>query len=103
MFTRELQETLDRAFNEAINRRHEFLTLEHVLLALLQDRTARDVIRHCRGDVKKLQRELETFLEEKVEPLPDSADGIPEQTPAFQRVLQRATLQAQGSGQECKR
>ena len=100
MFTRELEETLDRAFKEAINRRHEFLTLEHVLLSLLQDRTARDVIRHCRGDVKKLQRELEVFLTEKIDPLPDTSDGIPEQTPAFQRVLQRATLQAQGSGQE---
>ena len=100
MLTRELEETLNRAFNEAVNRRHEFLTLEHILLALLQDRTARDVIRHCGGDIRKLQRELESFLEEKLEKLPDSADRLPEQTPAFQRVLERATLQAQGSGQE---
>lgn len=100
MITRELEETLNRAFNEAVNRHHEFLTLEHVLLALLEDRTARDVIRHCGGDVKKLRRELEIFLEEKVEKLPESIDTLPEQTPAFQRVLQRATLQAQGSGQE---
>ncbi len=100
MLTRELEETLNRAFNEAVNRRHEFLTLEHILLALLQDRTARDVIRHCGGDIRKLQRELENFLEEKLEKLPDSADRLPEQTPAFQRVLERATLQAQGSGQE---
>ena len=100
MLTRELEETLNRAFNEAVNRRHEFLTLEHILLALLQDKTARDVIRHCGGDIRKLQRELESFLEEKLEKLPDSADRLPEQTPAFQRVLERATLQAQGSGQE---
>ncbi len=100
MITRELEETLNRAFNEAVNRRHEFLTLEHVLLALLQDRTARDVIRHCGGDVKKLRRELETYLEEKADKLPGGVDRLPEQTPAFQRVLQRATLQAQGSGQE---
>ena len=56
MLTRELEETLNRAFNEAVNRRHEFLTLEHILLALLQDKTARDVIRHCGGDIRKLQR-----------------------------------------------
>ncbi len=100
MLTRELEETLNRAFSEALNRRHEFLTLEHVLLALLQDKTARDVIRHCGGDVRKLQRELEAFLEEKLERLPEGAEQLPEQTPAFQRVLERATLQAQGSGQE---
>lgn len=100
MLTRELEETLNRAFSEALNRRHEFLTLEHVLLALLQDKTARDVIRHCGGDVRKLQRELETFLEEKLESLPEGSEQLPEQTPAFQRVLERATLQAQGSGQE---
>ena len=100
MLTRELEETLNRAFSEALNRRHEFLTLEHVLLALLQDKTARDVIRHCSGDVRKLQRELEAFLEEKLEQLPEGAEQLPEQTPAFQRVLERATLQAQGSGQE---
>lgn len=100
MLTRELEETLNRAFSEALNRRHEFLTLEHVLLALLQDKTARDVIRHCGGDVRKLQRELEAFLEEKLEQLPEGSEQLPEQTPAFQRVLERATLQAQGSGQE---
>jgi ATP-dependent Clp protease ATP-binding subunit ClpA len=99
MLTRELEETLNRAFSEALNRRHEFLTLEHVLLALLQDKTARDVIRHCGGDVRKLQRELEAFLEDKLERLPEGAEQLPEQTPAFQRVLERATLQAEGSGQ----
>ena len=100
MLTRELEETLNRAFNEAVDRRHEFLTLEHILLALLQDRTAREVIRHCGGDIKKLNRELEAFLVEKTEQLPPGVDRLPDQTPAFQRVLQRATLQAQGSGQE---
>jgi ATP-dependent Clp protease ATP-binding subunit ClpA len=100
MLTRELEETLNRAFNEAVTRQHEFLTLEHVLLALLQDKTARDVIRHCGGDIRKLQRELELFLAEKLERLPDNVDRLPEQTPAFQRVFERAHLQAQGSGQE---
>ena len=100
MITRELEETLNRAFNEAVNRRHEFLTLEHVLLSLLQDKTARDVIRHCKGDIRNLQRELDKFLDEKLEKLPEGTDRLPEQTPAFQRVFERATLQAQGSGQE---
>ncbi|MFN7931330.1 MAG: ATP-dependent Clp protease ATP-binding subunit ClpA [Blastocatellia bacterium] len=99
MLTRELEETLNRAYSEAVNRRHEFLTLEHVLLSLLEDKTACNVIRHCKGDIRKLQRELEAFLEDKLEKLPEGTDRMPEQTPAFQRVLERAHLQAQGSGQ----
>jgi ATP-dependent Clp protease ATP-binding subunit ClpA len=100
MITKELEATLNRAVSEAMKRRHEFLTLEHVLLALLEDRVAREVIRHCGGDAAKLRRDLEDFLENKMEQMAEGEDHLPEQTPAFQRVLQRAYLQAQGSGQE---
>jgi ATP-dependent Clp protease ATP-binding subunit ClpA len=100
MITKELEATLNRAVSEAMARRHEFLTLEHVLLALLEDRVAREVIRHCGGNLSKLQRDLEDFLKNKMEALPEGGEHLPEQTPAFQRVLQRAYLQAQGSGQE---
>ncbi len=100
MITRELQATLNFAVNEAIKRRHEFLTLEHVLLALLHDRTASDVIRHCGGDLKSLKQDLEKFLAETMEQMPEGEQHFPEQTAAFDRVLQRAVLQAQGSGQQ---
>jgi len=99
MITKELQATLNFAVNEAIKRRHEFLTLEHVLFALLQDRTACDVIRHCGGDIDALKRDLEKFFAESMEQLPKGEGHMPEQTAAFERVLQRALLQAQGSGQ----
>jgi ATP-dependent Clp protease ATP-binding subunit ClpA len=99
MISRELQITLNSAANEAFKRRHEFLTLEHVLYALLQDRTASNVIRHCGGDLEKLQAELETFFAENMERLPEGEEQLPGQTAAFERVLQRALLQAQGSGQ----
>lgn len=100
MITKELEATLNRAVSEAMARRHEFLTLEHVLLALLEDRVAREVIRQCGGNISKLKRDLEDFLQNKMEQLPEGTEHLPEQTPAFQRVLQRAYLQAQGSGQE---
>jgi ATP-dependent Clp protease ATP-binding subunit ClpA len=99
MITRELQATLNLAVNEAIGRRHEFLTLEHLLLALLEDRTASEVIRQCGGDLERLRQELEAFFKESMEQLPADAEQMPEQTPAFERVLERAALQAQASGQ----
>jgi len=100
MLTKELQATLSSAINEAMRRRHEYVTLEHLLYALLSDRTARDVIKQCGGDAVALRRELEKFFDERIEA--HGGDGpaeLPEQTQMFQRVLQYALLQAEGSGQ----
>jgi ATP-dependent Clp protease ATP-binding subunit ClpA len=91
---------LSAAVAEAIERRHEYVTLEHLLLALLADRTAGNVIRNCGGDTDALRRELEKFFDERVEQLAEEAAHIPEQTEMFTRVLQYAMLQAQGSGQK---
>ncbi|HLL71580.1 MAG TPA: ATP-dependent Clp protease ATP-binding subunit ClpA [Pyrinomonadaceae bacterium] len=100
MITRELQATLSAAVEEAIERRHEYVTLEHLLLALLSDRTASNVIRNCGGDTDALRRDLEKFFDERVEQLADDhAARVPEQTDTFTRTLQYAMLQAQGSGQ----
>src|SRR5262245_52569455 len=102
MLTKELQKTLNRAFDEAINRRHEYITLEHLLFALLQEQTASNVIRHCGGNVEALELELESFLDDKIEQLSEEVanENIPEQTYAFQRTLQRAVMQAQASSQK---
>ncbi|HEX8422972.1 MAG TPA: ATP-dependent Clp protease ATP-binding subunit ClpA [Pyrinomonadaceae bacterium] len=101
MITRELQATLSAAVEEAIERRHEYVTLEHLLLALLSDSTASNVIRHCGGDTDALRRDLEKFFDERVEQLAATeATHIPEQTDTFTRTLQYAMLQAQGSGQK---
>jgi ATP-dependent Clp protease ATP-binding subunit ClpA len=99
MITRELQATLSFALNEAVQRRHEFVTLEHLLLALLDDPTAGKAIIHCGGDLNKLRAELETYFKEYLSQLPDTSDELPEHTAAFQRVLQYAVLQAQGAEQ----
>ena len=99
MLTKELQDTLHFAVDEATKRRHEFLTLEHLLYALLREQTGRDVIRHCGGDVTALNRDLEQFFADHIESLPRSKKQQPEPTAAFERVLQRAVLQAQSSSQ----
>jgi ATP-dependent Clp protease ATP-binding subunit ClpA len=99
MITKELQETLNFAAVEAIKRRHEYVTLEHLLYALLHDTTAAKVVRKCGGNVEELVKELESFLVEKLESVPASSETLPEYTAAFQRVVEYALMQAEGSGQ----
>ena len=100
MITRELQATLQLAANEAIKRRHEFLTLEHLLYAMTHDQTAADVIHNCGGDVEILRHDLNEFFRETMTPLPRNLELRPEQTAAFERVIDRAMHQAQSSGQD---
>ena len=100
MITRELQATLQLAANEAIKRRHEFLTLEHLLHAMTHDQTAADVIHNCGGDVEILRHDLNEFFRETMTPLPRNLELRPEQTAAFERVIDRAMHQAQSSGQD---
>src|SRR5215470_11963261 len=99
MISKELQRTLNAAANEAMRRRHEYLTLEHLLFALLEERTGSNVIRNCGGDVDQLKQQLEKFFATGIEQLPPGRDGLPEQTASFERVIARAALQAQSSGQ----
>ncbi len=96
----ELQATIRRAVDDVRERRHEYLTLEHLLLAMLDDDSALRIIRHCGGDVGDLRKAVETFLIENCEELPDEMDIGPEQTLSFQRVLQRAAMHASGAGRE---
>jgi ATP-dependent Clp protease ATP-binding subunit ClpA len=99
MLTRELQMSLSRALDEAINRRHEYITLEHLLFALLHEKHAIQVIRNCGGRIDELNREIEKYLNDNFEQVPVEGEYLPEQTQAFQRVLQRAVMHAQAAGQ----
>jgi ATP-dependent Clp protease ATP-binding subunit ClpA len=99
MITKELQETLNFAAMEAIKRRHEYVTLEHLLYALLHEQTAAKVVRQCGGNVESLVESLETFFAENLETTPEDGDHLPEYTAAFQRVVEYALMQAEGSGQ----
>src|ERR687894_1811108 len=99
MITRELQATLNLAVEEAARRRNEFVTLEHLLLALLMDRTARDVLVNCGCDLARLRDGLEKFLAEHYESVEEyQPSEMPEQTIQFARVLQYALMQAEASG-----
>jgi len=98
MITKELENTLGAALEEAIKRRHEYITVEHLLFALLNDPSARDVIQNCGGDLSVLRKELEQFFSEQIESVEAEPSELPEQTAMFQRVLQYALLQAEASG-----
>jgi len=99
MITRELQNTLNEAYSEAMKRRHEFLTLEHLLYAMLKENTGREVIENCGGNVAFIKGELEANFKEKMEQLPKGKDTLPEQTATFERAIERAQIQASSAGQ----
>ncbi|HYC58647.1 MAG TPA: ATP-dependent Clp protease ATP-binding subunit ClpA [Thermoanaerobaculia bacterium] len=99
MIAKGLQATFEFAVNEAVRRRHEYVTLEHLLFALLHDRLAADVIRACGGDVEKLKIQLDQFIEKTYERLAED-DIQPTLTTMLQRVIHYAQLHAQSSGQK---
>jgi ATP-dependent Clp protease ATP-binding subunit ClpA len=94
--SKELQQTLQGAVGEARRRKHEYVTLEHLLHAMTKDKVAAEVLLACGADLRLLERELEEYLDRTLESL--GAPQDPEQTAAFQRVLQRAAWHVQGSG-----
>ena len=94
--SKELQQTLQNAVAEARRRRHEYVTLEHLLHAMLKDKVASEVLVACGADLEKLDKDLTDYLDRTLEASSTGQD--PEQTAAFQRVLQRAAWHVQGSG-----
>src|SRR6184192_3590758 len=98
--SKELESTIQLAFDEARKRRHEFVTLEHVLFALLKDPVAAKMLKACGADLKRVARDLEAFFEENVQTLPEGVEREPQQTAAFWRSLQRAAMHVQGSGKD---
>ena len=100
MITKELENALSAALEEAIKRHHEYVTLEHLLLALLNDPRASNVIYHCGGDIDSLKKEVEEFFDQHKQQLENEQAGMPEQTVMFRRVLQYAVLQSEASQQK---
>jgi ATP-dependent Clp protease ATP-binding subunit ClpA len=97
MLSNELEKTLHRALTLANMRKHEFSTLEHLLLSLMDDNDATTVLRACGVDVDELRQELTDFVDNELEGLiSDSGEAKP--TSSFQRVLQRAAIHVQSSG-----
>jgi len=100
MLSRNLEKTLHRALALASARRHEYITLEHLLLALCEDPDALTVFSACDADVVRLELELSRFLDTELRALVTSALGDPTPTAGFQRVIQRAAIHVQSSGRD---
>jgi ATP-dependent Clp protease ATP-binding subunit ClpA len=94
--SKELQQTLQAALADARQRNHEYVTLEHLLLALTNDRVAKEVLVACGADLEQLRKEIQDYFDRAIQAMAGERD--PEQTAAFQRVLQRAAWHVQGSG-----
>src|SRR5919106_4963031 len=97
MISKELEATLNFALKEAKTRRHEYVSLEHLLYALLRDKDGKAAIIACGGDIDRLNKSLEEFFNGQMETLPHGWDQEPQQTLSFHRVLQRAVIHAQSA------
>ncbi len=99
MLNKELEQSLNQAFLEAREKRHEFITVEHILLMLTENASAIAVLKACGADVKKLREDLEIFVDQNTPLLLGDEDRETQPTLGFQRVLQRALFHVQSSGQ----
>ena len=97
MISKELSATLGLAVKEAKKRRHEYVSTEHILFAILFDHTGIEIIESCGGVVQELKRELEKYFEERVESIPEGQEYVLQQTLGFQRVIQRAVNHARSA------
>ncbi len=100
MLNKELEFTLNMAFKAARDKRHEFMTVEHLLLALTENPTAAEVLRACGVDIPKLSQQLMEFIEQNTPVLPEGDNRDTQPTLGFQRVLQRAVFHVQSSGKK---
>ena len=100
MLSRNLEKSLHRALAYANERRHEYATLEHLLLALTEDQDAIAVLRACSVDLDRLRREVLTYVDNELGNLVASHTEDAKPTASFQRVLQRAAIHVQSSGRE---
>ena len=101
MLSKDLEATLNEAFRVAKSKRHEFMTVEHLLLALLDNDIAIDVLKKIGADIDKLRTELDQYIDSTT-PLIPAGDSERETQPTlgFQRVLQRAVFHVQSSGRK---
>ncbi len=97
MISKELSATLGLAVKEAKKRRHEYVSTEHILFAILFDHTGIDIIENCGGNIDTLKKDIESFFDEKVESIAEGQEYVLQQTLGFQRVIQRAVNHARSA------
>jgi ATP-dependent Clp protease ATP-binding subunit ClpA len=100
MLSSELEFCLNQAFQQARERRHEFMTVEHLLLALLDIPKVHEILKACNSNIPQLRRQLTEFIEEATPIMAPDDDGDVQPTLGFQRVLQRAVFHVQSSGKK---
>jgi len=100
MIAQELEVSLHMAFVEARQKRHEFITVEHLLLSLLDNPSAAEVLRACASNIEELRKELTSFIAEHTPTVAGSDEIDTQPTLGFQRVIQRAILHVQSSGKK---
>lgn len=99
-FSRNLKQSLDRALASARERHHEYATLEHLLLSLIDDTDAAAVLRACSVDLDLLGKNLRDYIDRELDNLVNESAGDCKPTAGFQRVVQRAIISVQSSGRE---
>ena len=100
MFSKDLEYSIGQCYKQAREQRHEFMTVEHLLLALLENPSALAVLRACRADLARLAADLQGIIGETVPVLPEGDARDTQPTLGFQRVLQRAVYHVQSSGKK---
>src|SRR3982751_6917819 len=101
MLSKDLEVTLNLAFKGARSKRHEFMTVEHLLLALIDNDSAATVLRACGADLSSLRKELIEFVDSTTPLIPENdSERETQPTLGFQRVLQRAVFHVQSSGKQ---
>ena len=100
MLSNELEYCLNGAFHQARESRHEYLTVEHLLLAILDTPKVREVLRACGADLAKLKQELQEHIDQSTPRLEETEEREVQPTLGFQRVLQRAVFHVQSSGKK---
>ena len=100
MLSNELESCLNSAFQMARDGRHEFLTVEHLLLAILETPRVKEILRACGGDATRLAADLREHIEQSTPRLPEGDEREVQPTLGFQRVLQRAVFHVQSSGRK---
>src|SRR6267378_3462116 len=100
MIAQELEVSLHMAFVEARQKRHEFITVEHLLLALLDNPTAAEVLRACAANIEELRKALGDFIAAHTPTVAGTEEIDTQPTLGFQRVIQRAILHVQSSGKK---
>ena len=100
MLSRELEQSLNLAIQKARENQHEYITVEHLLYALLDNPPAIQAIQACGGSIEGLRNELDNFFEQYIPRLPDDSDEASQPGLGFQRVIQRAILHVQGTGRK---